>query len=161
MAVPERERIDDLIGRLRDSMQTFAAAAREFPAGHVHAKPDPVAFSATEIVYHLVDVESLWQTRIAAMRGDEQVQFVRYDPDAHARTGNFNVRPYAGGIDEFIAARRHTFDIVRGISEERLGWNALHPKFGEVTVARILEIMREHDAGHTAQLERTKQALAL
>jgi uncharacterized damage-inducible protein DinB len=148
------------IERLKETVQEVFAAAQDFPAGYVHHKPDEVAFSATEIIYHLNDVEALWQRRIGMLRA-ESVAVVMIDPDKLARDNNYNIQIFSQGIDEFSNARRHTFDVVRGLSPEQLGWTLQHPTFGEMNVEKMLSLMANHDLGHAAQFGRTRAALGI
>jgi DinB superfamily len=153
--------IEQHIDRLKETMQKVVTTANDFPAGFVHQKLAEAAFSATEIIYHLVEVEQLWQTRIDSMRPDTVVKLVALNPDLVAREKNYNVRIFSIGVDTFVSTRRHTFDVVRAFSPEQLSWKALHPKFGELTIEKILEIMEGHDLGHAAQFGRTRQALGI
>lgn len=141
-------------------MQKVTATARDFPVGFAHQKPDAVAFSATEIIYHLVDVEELWQKRIGLLQR-ESIEVHSIEPDRLAKSGNYNVQVFSTGIESFVSARRHTFDIVRGLSPEQLQWTVKHPKFGELDVQKILEIMASHDLGHADQFQRTRTALGI
>ncbi len=59
--------------------------AEEYPSELSTEKPDAKAFSANEIIYHLLEVEELWQRRIHSILHEETPHFQRIDPDALAR----------------------------------------------------------------------------
>ena len=122
-------------------------------------KPDTVAFSVTEIVWHMVDVERLWQMRIRGLLDGSVTHFVQMDPDRIAREGNYNARPMAQGLAELSSAREETLVLLRTLSEDQLALSAQHSKRGTMTMAMILETMAGHDRGHAAQVDRTLAAI--
>ena len=155
----ESQTIEEKLSRLLETGAIVLAAAESFPRGYVHHKPTPIAFSATEIIYHLCDVDRLWQSRIGLLSVDSPVKFTPFDPDREARDKNYNVQPFSKGIQAFTHARELTIEIIRQLPALQLEAQGEHPKFGTLNVERILEIMADHDLGHVAQLARTEKAV--
>jgi uncharacterized damage-inducible protein DinB len=140
---------------LDKSFEVFQTAASNFPRALVREKPSEKAFSATEIVYHMLDVERLWQRRIRGLLDGTVTRFDQMNPDKEAVEHRYNERAYEDGISELRNARNETHDHVRSMKPnefERLG---VHSKYGEMNTFKILEIIEGHDRTHAAQLERT------
>ena len=119
-------------------------------------KPSAEAFSVTEIVFHLADVEQLWHDRFAAMQASESaVVFSPMDPPAVAREKNYNAKPLATGMSEWTALREKTYTLAQSMPEELLHKIASHPRYGEMIIFRMFDIMANHDLQHLEQMKRT------
>jgi hypothetical protein len=134
--------------------------AQAFPLELRSAKPTETAFSATEIVYHMIAVEQLWQGRLKRLTSGESNRFDALDPDADARSGNYNSLDFETGLTILQNARRETNTFVRGLGPEALALEGIHSKYGPMNILRILEIMEGHDRNHAAQFARTLFALS-
>lgn len=130
--------------------------ATSFPPELAAKRPSPDAFSLTEIVYHLGDVERLWHERFAEMQAKESgVVFAAMNPDEAARQMRYNEKSLAAGLVEWAQLREKTFDIAKAMPEETLRRVALHPRYGEMTTSRMLDIIANHDLQHLDQMKRT------
>jgi hypothetical protein len=130
--------------------------AGSYPRELVAKKPSPEAFSATEIVYHLADVERLWHNRFNELQAKESgVVFVAINPDALAVLGKYNEKPLADGLRDWTELRQKTFEIARTLPEEVLHRTAVHSRYGEMVIFRMFDIMANHDLQHLEQLKRT------
>jgi uncharacterized damage-inducible protein DinB len=143
------------LAALDKSFLVFLNVASEYPRELVREKPSEKAFSATEILYHMLDVERLWQRRIHGMIEGTMTHFQQMDPDKEALEGRYNNRPYDEGIPELQRARKETHEFIRSMKPHEFEITGVHSKYGEMNIYRILEIMEGHDRNHTAQLERT------
>ena len=130
--------VQRLIDRIEETLGVVVETAKAFPHGFEHHKPDEVAFSATEIIYHLVDVDALWQNRIDQLIMIGPSEFQRFDPDKTAKDHNYNVQPFRQGIEEFKVARGKTIKLVSGLDDAQLKVRGTHPKFGSIAVPDIL-----------------------
>ncbi len=129
--------------------------AEEYPVELQAEKPDAKAFSATEIVYHLLEVEELWQRRIHQLLHEDRPEFIRIDPDALAKDHHYNERDHFEGIMEWQHSRNDTLELINSLSEEDMLRKGIHSSFGELDVYRILDIMADHDLQHLSQMKRT------
>src|SRR4051812_8778585 len=93
--------------------------AENFPIELTTAKPDEKAFSANEIIYHLLEVEELWQRRIHLLLHETRPHFQQIDPDALAKAGAYNEKPFAEGISQWKASREETIDLIEAMSEDQ------------------------------------------
>ncbi len=148
-------RLEEQLAELDNSFELFLDQAKRYPRTLVQEKPTEIAFSATEIVYHMLDVERLWQTRMQGLCNGSMTHFQQLDPDTVAREAQYNVRRYEPGISELQNARRDTYSLVRSMKPEELERTGFHSRYGEMNTFAILAKMAEHDRTHTAQLERT------
>ena len=133
--------------------------AEKFPPELVKKKPDEKAFSANEIIYHLLEVEELWQRRIHLLLHETYPHFQQIDPDALAKAGAYNEKPFAEGISLWKASREETIDLIEAMSEDQKTKTGVHSRYGEMNIYRIVDIMADHDLQHLRQLERTLNSM--
>ncbi len=143
------------LAALDKSFGVFFKTAAEYPRTLVREKPSEKAFSATEIVYHMLDVERLWQRRIRGLLDHTLTHFQQMDPDKEAVENRYNEKDYDHGLSELKNARKETHDLVRSMKPREFEIAGTHPKFGELNTFKILETMTDHDHRHEAQLHRT------
>jgi uncharacterized damage-inducible protein DinB len=151
---------DDLLAAFSKSMQFFLAEAELFPRELVKKRPahkrnSKKPFTACEIVFHMIDVERLWQFRITGLIDGSLKQFQQMDPDKEAADKRYNAKQYNRGIRELASSRSETSRLIRGMTNDQLSLTGIHSKYGEMDTLRILSIMEGHDRQHAAQLERT------
>ena len=150
------------LAALDSSFEVFLEAARRPLLTRIgtgmsllRAKPGEKAFSLTEIVYHMLDVERLWQRRMRDLLDGSMKHFQQMDPDKEATEGRYNEKPYEAGVESLIAARAETHELVRSIPEKQMSLAGIHSRYGEMNIYKILETMEGHDRTHAAQIERT------
>jgi uncharacterized damage-inducible protein DinB len=143
------------LAKLEHSFHEVIDFAKTYPESLRSVKPDDKAFSATEVIYHLLEVENLWQRRIKMLVTTTNRNFEPIDPDAQAQANNYNSKPFQKGLEEWFEAREETVDLIDEMSESERRIIGVHPKYGEMDTHRIVEIMLDHDKQHLAQLERT------
>ncbi len=145
----------DSLDRLSRSISDVTEYARRVPEHLLTLKPDAVAFSIKEIIYHLLEVEELWHRRIRQLLGGNDNQFQQIDPDALALKHGYNTKPYELGIQQWEAARAETIKMIDAMTEEERNLVGVHSRYGEMNVHRIIAIMTNHDLQHLEQMKRT------
>jgi uncharacterized damage-inducible protein DinB len=166
-------RRDDLLEAFNKSVQVFLATAEMFPRSLVKQRPayqksrslkpgeiEKRPFTATEIVFHMVDVELLWQYRIKGLLSGEFRRFQQMNPDKEALEKRYNSRNYERGLRELAMSRAETTRMIAVLTNDELMRTGLHSKYGEMNTINILETMEAHDRQHAAQLDRTLAAIA-
>lgn len=128
--------------------------AESYPASLASTKPNEKAFSATEIIYHLVEVEKLWHDRFRHMKEKEGALFQAMDPDAVAIANQHNEKSMIDGLHEWGELRTRTFKMINEMDDTLLSRIAVHPRYGDVAISRILDIMANHDLQHLEQMKR-------
>ncbi len=129
--------------------------AESVPPALVKEKPSEIAFSVNEIIYHLLEVEELWQRRIHQLLHESAPHFQQINPDELALINHYNDQDFHEGITDWKESREDTIDLVSAMSDEELSRKGVHSRYGEMDVYRILDIMAEHDLQHLRQMERT------
>jgi len=153
-------RVEENLAALGKSFEVFLGASSRYPRELVTRKPTEIAFSATEILYHMLDVERLWQRRIRGLLDGTMKTFQQMDPDKEARDARYNEKPYEQGLSELKRARAETHALVRGMGADELLLTGIHSTYGEMNTFDILAKMEGHDRTHAAQLERTFSVVA-
>ncbi|HEY3874843.1 MAG TPA: DinB family protein [Candidatus Kapabacteria bacterium] len=148
-------RPEEILAALNKSFQVFLEEAESYPRELAQSKPSSKAFSATEILYHMLDVERLWQTRIRGLIDGTIIHFQQMNPDALAIERRYNEKEYDRGLTDLRQSRTETHAIIRSLKPRELELTGIHSKYGEMNVVRMLEILEEHDHTHAAQLRRT------
>ncbi len=143
------------LAKLEQSFHDVIDFAKTYPESLRSVKPNEKAFSATEIIYHLLDVENLWQRRIKMLITSTERNFEPIDPDKEAKANEYNSKPFQKGLEDWFEAREETVDLIDEMSESERRIVGIHPKYGEMDTHRIVEIILGHDKQHIAQLERT------
>lgn len=143
------------LAKLEQSFLEVVDFAKAYPEPLRSVKPDEKAFSATEIIYHMLEVENLWQRRLKMLITTTERRFQALDPDAAAKEGNYNSKSFQKGLEDWFEAREETVDLIDEMSESERRIVGIHPKYGEMDTHRIVEIILGHDKQHLAQLERT------
>lgn len=149
----------DHLAALNESFGVFQNAATAFPSALRHDRPKPGAFSATEIVWHMIAVEDLWRSRISNLLTGGDRTFVALDPDADAAMNDYNARDFSDALRAFEQKRSDTLSMVASLTADELELTGQHSKYGEMTIHRILQTMAGHDAQHAGQLDRTAREL--
>jgi uncharacterized damage-inducible protein DinB len=157
---PVSSPVADHLAALNKSFAVFEDAAGRYSRELVRKKPSASAFSATEIVYHMLDVEKLWQRRIHGLLDNTVTHFQAMDPDKEAAEQKYNEKDYGAGIEALKQARNETYRLIRSMSNTELELTGIHSKYGSMNIRRILEIMEGHDRTHAAQLDRTLTAVS-
>lgn len=135
--------------------------AESYPRELTNAKPDGVAFSATEIVWHLADVERLWHKRFADIEAQGNgVVFTAMNPDEVAKQNQYNSKTIEAALADWTLLREQTYAMAKNFSEETLHRVAIHPRYGEMVIFRMFDIMANHDLQHLEQMKRTLEQVS-
>jgi hypothetical protein len=105
------------------------------------------------IVHHLADVEVLHSMRFPAMLINDKPNIVPGQPDALAALTEYASRDPMVSVRAFAVMRIRNVELLRSLSSVQLARTAVHPKYGEFTMAAWADFVAKHDANHFAQLE--------
>ena len=117
-------------------------------------KPAPDKWSALEVVCHLRDVERLWADRMVKAAFSDRPAFYMLDFEALVSKNRYNTQDLGASIKEFARLRADTVCLLRALPASQWKRVGIHPKRGEVSIERIVEIMIGHDQGHFDQIAR-------
>jgi hypothetical protein len=121
-------------------------------AKRLDARRAPGAWSATEILLHLADVEALQKIRVMAMLTEDNPSFFTFDQDAWAQHGHYHSRNPLRAVQLFVQLREHNLELWERLTPEQLARPGQHPKRGPCTVESWLRFISNHDQNHLDQL---------
>jgi uncharacterized damage-inducible protein DinB len=147
----------ELVGRLQSALAGILAEADRVHPEDAYARPAADAWSAAEILAHLVEMLPYWaeQARAVAARGRDGEPFGRTHDDPERIAA---VREHArDDLGELAAGVRASLDrataVLRAIPDP--GWQRTgrHARRGEMSVVQIVEqFLVEHAGEHAQQL---------
>jgi hypothetical protein len=124
-------------------------------------KPDAQTFSCVENVWHLRDIEiEGYARRLRRTLEEDHPTLPDLDGTRMAIERWYNEQPVATALAEFAAARRANVERLRSVTLMQLARTAMMETVGEVTLAQILQMWREHDAGHRRDFAELRRLLA-
>jgi DinB superfamily len=130
----------------------LADITRKLDDGLLRRKPAPDKWSAMEVVCHLRDVERLWADRIVKTAFSDKPAFYVLDFEAFVAKHGYNTQDRGAALKEFARLREDNLRLLRALPASQWKRTGLHPKRGEISVERIVEIMIGHDQGHFDQV---------
>jgi DinB superfamily len=149
--------LDDGMAVLERTPRVLVALLEGLPATWTTAEGDPGAWSAFDVVGHLIDGEETdWmpRARIILDQGADR-RFVPFDRERH-RSRNRG-RSLASLLDEFARLRAGNVAELRRLRlrPAQLALAGEHPELGPVTLRQLLATWVAHDLTHVAQVSRT------
>ena len=137
---------------LEASPKTLADLTKKLEDGLLRRKPAPEKWSALEVVCHLRDVERLWADRIVKAAFSDHPAFYALDFEALVAKHSYNTRDLGAALKEFARLRTDSLCLLKALPASQWKRVGIHPKRGEISIERIVEIMSGHDKGHFEQI---------
>ncbi len=132
------KKVGDLMKKLEDSV--------------LRRKPAPEKWSALEVVCHLRDIEKLWADRLVKAAFSDRPAFYMLEVDDLAVKNGYNTQELGPALKEFARLREDNLRLLRALPAGQWQRSGIHPKRGEITIERIVEVMIGHDRGHCDQI---------
>lgn len=143
---------------LEPSPKKLAELTRKLDDGVLRRKPAPGKWSALEVVCHLRDLERLWADRMVKAAFSDRPAFYMPDVDTLAEKNGYNTQDPAAALKEFARLRADSLCLLRALPPSHWKRTGMHPKRGEISIERMVEIMIGHDKGHLDQIEKAVAA---
>ncbi|MEI8058038.1 MAG: DinB family protein [Actinomycetes bacterium] len=140
-----------------DHLEELASIFADAHAGDgelLDRRPDPDSWSVGEILHHLADAELRQSLRLREMLASESPSWAAWDQEAYADSLGYNVRPAADALTLILSLRHVNARLLALLAPEQWARTAIHPVFGEVDVARWVEISVDHLKTHVLQARR-------
>jgi hypothetical protein len=119
----------------------------------VRTPPANGEWAAIEHLCHLRDIEAEgYNVRIAQLLQDDDPLLRDLDGDALARERRYREQDPQSALRDFAAARARTIELVRDLDDAALAREGMFENAGRVTLATLLDMLREHDRGHLRDL---------
>ena len=140
--------------RMRQTPGDIAALIGTQPDDVRGRRPAEGAWSATEIVCHLRDVEEFYLDRVRFILINDEPVLIVLDPDRWATERQYHRHDMALAHAAFTARRRETLAVLDGLEPEQWERVGLHRLRGRLTVRHIVHGWAKHDGVHLDQLKR-------
>ena len=149
-AGPEREALFAELEEMPDFLADRLGAASADLA--CQAGPGET-FSPVEQCWHLADLEAEgFGARIRLLLSELKPFLPDFDGARVARERNYRAKGLAEGLAAFRAARQSNLVLLRGVSEAGWSRSGVQEGVGEVTLADLPRLMRDHDGSHRAEI---------
>ena len=111
-------------------------------------------FSCVENAWHLADLEEEgYGVRLQRLLNEPSPSLPDFRGDVIAEERDYQRLPLADALDRFERARAQNLVLIEGASNEDRQRRGEQEGVGPVTFERVVEMMREHDEGHVAELK--------
>jgi len=138
----------------------IALLLSEIPASSVTIKQTPGEFSALEHVCHMRDIEvEGYCVRIQRILSEDNPFLSDIDGSRLAIERDYNRQSLNEAVSDFATARRHNLTMLNNASKSEFDREGELEGTGNVTLARLVEMMVEHDEGHLEELQRLSRYL--
>jgi len=152
--------LKDIIAFLEETPEVVRRLREGFEGDELRARADDGSFSLVEQVCHLRDSErDAYGARIEKILNEESPSLADVDGPALAAERRYNEQQFDVGLEEFSEARRRNASALRGLTDEQLERRGILEGTGEITLARLVSMMREHDAEHFRELKELRGQL--
>ena len=145
----------ELIESLSQSPRQVANLLRDLPSQCLTLKPSTDEFSFVENVCHLRDLEvEGYAPRISSILNEANPQLLDFDGARVACERDYNRQDVVAALNAFSNARNQNMAVLRTVADEQLKRTGELQGVGQITLARLLQMMWEHDEGHLEDLQR-------
>lgn len=145
--------VEKLLKFLEETPEMIRRLTANFSKDDLKLKPSANEFSALEQVCHLRDLEQEgYNVRIRKLLTENQPALPDFDGGRIARERDYNSQDFADALQDFTRARQENTDAVRTLSSDQLNLTGTLEGVGTITLARLLQLMREHDQSHLDEL---------
>ena len=121
-------------------------------------RPSAGGFSLTEQICHLRDLEQQgYLVRIRAMLRQDRPQLAEFDGAKVARESNYLAQNPEAAWIAFDTARGESLSLLAPLTEAELNRSGRFGTFGMITIRQLIDMMIEHDASHTQELEELRR----
>jgi hypothetical protein len=155
-----RQELSDIIAFLEETPASVRNLRDGLDADELRAKADDGSFSFVEHVCHLRDIEREgYAARIERILSEETPTLADIDGPKLAGERRYNEQRFEDGLVGFSEARRRNASVLRGVSDEQLERRGAFEGAGELTLARLVSMMYEHDRTHREELRELRGQL--
>jgi hypothetical protein len=145
--------MEEVIVTLAETPGAIATLVNDLSDEQLRRKGPGDQFSVVEQVCHLRDIEiDGYQARINRILEEDRPVLADINGAQLAVEREYNQQQLEPALQEFATARRMNLQIVKGLAEEALLREGDLDGVGSISLAQLLQMMREHDEGHLQEL---------
>ena len=147
-----REELDEMIESLEQTPVEVSLLLDQIsPADRRTKNGDE--FSALENICHLRDIEiEGYSKRILRILQEDAPLLADIDGSRLAIERDYNNQDASKALEAFMTARKQNLELLRGVTSEQTARQGNLEGVGLISLARLLEMMLEHDQGHVIEL---------
>lgn len=140
-----------------DDLRSFPATLRTWiaaaPEADIRTRAADGTFALVEQVWHLADLEvEGFGLRLVRILEEDEPSLPDFRGDAIAEERRYLELELEPGLERFTSARAANIHRLASLNEEQWRRGGEQEGVGRVTVARIVEMMREHDTVHAGEV---------
>ena len=155
------EDLQSVIEFLEQTPAFLRRQAQGYADGDLRWKPSAGQFSFVENACHLRDIEvEGYGARIRKLLAENHPELPDVDGSRLARERDYNTQDFAAALADFEHARAENLLAVRGLSSEQLSRAGTLEGVGQITLGKLLHLMREHDEAHRQELIELSERMA-
>ncbi|MDP9440978.1 MAG: DinB family protein [Actinomycetota bacterium] len=141
-----------VLERLGNTARDLVALLGTARGDRLRRGPSTADWSPAEVVNHLADAELVYSVRLRVAITSDRSLLPTYDEGAWVRRfAELEVDPKQS-LARWRMLREANLRLLESLAPEEWGLAGLHPERGELTVARMAEILVDHDRQHLAQI---------
>jgi hypothetical protein len=141
--VPE----EDIVAAMEEQSKATASMLSRLSDAEAAFRYAPDKWSVKGIIGHVGDCERVFAYRALAISRGESTSLPGFDENEYAKAANFDERPLSELVDEYVAVRKATVALFRGLPAEawdRRGVANKHP----ITVRGQAYVALGHERHH-------------
>lgn len=123
-------------------------------------RPAPDAWSVTEILCHLRDVEEFYCQRVQTILANRDPMLLAFEPERWAVERQYERCLAAPALRAFTTRRRETLAVLDVMGTDAWERGGSHAQRGWMTVRRIVHGWAKHDREHLDQIRRALEGKA-
>jgi hypothetical protein len=149
-----------MLSKLRAFPAELRALLVAAPQTRLRQRAADGTFALIEQAWHLADLEAEgYGLRIEKMLAEENPQLPDFKGDVIAEERRYLELELEPALRKFEDARARNVARVESLTNEQLQRSGEQDGAGRVTIARVVEMMAEHDAGHAREVRALLQEL--
>jgi hypothetical protein len=142
------------IARLRCTVEEITALLAAASPATVARRPAPDAWSVTEILCHLRDIEEAYGDRIRLILANDEPALIQVDPERWVDDRQYRRHDAAAALAAFRARRHDTLGLLDRLDAAQWERSGRHPSRGRLTIRKIVHSLAKHDSEHCEQIGR-------
>lgn len=152
--------LSDIIAFLEETPEAVRRLRGGLVADDLRMRADGGGFSFVETVCHLRDIEREgYGARIERILNEEVPSLPDLNGARLALERRYNEQGFDDGLEAFASARARSLSFINAATDEQLARRGVLEGAGEVTLARLVSLMYEHDRGHREELRHLREHL--
>ena len=149
----ERVPAGDIVRTLEEcARETAALLGSGIARGRADHRYAEGKWTVKEVVGHVTDAERIFAYRMLRFARADETPLASFDENAYTPAGEFDARSLEDLVEEFLAVRNATLELIRGLPEK--AWTRRGEASGFVMSVRALAfVIAGHELHHRAVLE--------